>query len=116
MTMLERQLKASLVMEGIVDITTGVAESTLACTGTDVAAALEADALADRFQTWAYEGGELDVNGARVQLQWMLGPPPHVKVMFHTGEPDVVLSRETFLELVQAGDVLLRATRTNGRE
>lgn len=103
-------------------ITDGVAENATACTGTEVAANVAADALADRFHVDTYRNGECDVQGGKVRVElhktndnlWTVRairmPTPLI------GESELRLTKAAAIELRDALDVLIRSTAKNGEE
>jgi hypothetical protein len=82
--------------------------------GPTVAANLASNPLADRFEVEAYDSGECDVNSDWFILRTV--QPDRVELQFHKSEIGWVMTRAQFVELVRAGDVLIRNTAKNTGE
>lgn len=98
------------------NLTTGVAESTLAMTGPEVVAALAADPLADRFHVDVFSDGSTDVFGDLVHVHTRTKGLPVYVVLFDGEERRFGMSRMAAIELRDALDVAIRATRKNTGE
>lgn len=98
------------------DLTTGIAESTIAMTGPEVVAALAADPLADQFEVDTYSDGSVDVFGKLVHVHTRTKGLPVYIVLLEGEERRFGMSRTAAIELRDALDVAIRATRKNTGE
>lgn len=83
----------------------------------NVSTNLQADPLADKFEVESYSDGGCDVSGSHFYVSWFTNTDPGMVVVFRnptTSEPRgkrMGMARAAALELRDALDVLLQATR-----